>query len=95
MQLTNQKGEKLYLLTIVKTNEVTSPSTYLTTWEEAQRRFYNFTQEREDDSFSKKIVKLKESESRLYAIMVTNQKGWGPDYFEIFSLQPAYYYGSK
>jgi hypothetical protein len=92
MQLTNQKGEKLYLLTIVKTNEVTSPFTSLVTWEKAQKRFANFTEEREDDSWSKKIVKLQKTESRLYAVMITNQKGWGSDYFEIFSLEPAYYY---
>lgn len=95
MRLTNQKGEKLYLLTIIKTNEITLPYTYLVTWEEGKERFCNFTKEREDDSWSKKVVTLKESESRLYAIMITNQKGWGPDYFEVFSLQPAYYYGSK
>jgi hypothetical protein len=94
MQITNQKGEKLYLLTIVRTNEVTMPFTSLVTWDEAQRRFNNFTREREDDSWSKKIVKLQKTESRLYAVMITNQKGCGPDYFEICSLQPAYYYGS-
>lgn len=92
MQLTNQKGEKLYLLTIVKTNEVTSPSAYLVTWDEGQKRFCKFTKEQEDDSWSKKIVKLEESELRLHAIMITNHKGWGSDYFEIFNLQPAYYY---
>lgn len=92
MQLKNQKGEKLYLLTIVKTNEVTSPFTSLVTWEKAQERFANFTEEREDDSWSRKIVKLEESELRLHAIMITNHKGWGSDYFEIFDLQPACYY---
>ena len=92
MRITNQKGEKLYLLTIVKTNEITLPSVYLVTWDEGKESFCNFTKEQEDDSCSKKIVKLQESESCLYAIMITNQKGWGPDYFEIFSLQPAYYY---
>ena len=92
MQLTNQEGEKLYLLTIVKTNELTVPFTSLVTWEEGQRRFCKFTKEQEDDSWSKKIVKLEESELRLYAIMITNHKGWGSDYFEIFNLQPACYY---
>lgn len=92
MQLTNKKGEKLYLLTIVKTNEITVPSTSLVTWEEAQKRFSNFTREQDDDSCSKKIVKLQKSESRLYAVMITNRRGWTTDYFEIFNLQPAYYY---
>lgn len=92
MQLNNQKGEKLYLLTIVKTNEITMPFTSLVTWEEGMKRFQTFTREQEDDNWSKKVVKSQKSESRLYAVMITNQKGWGPDYFEIFSLQPAYYY---
>jgi hypothetical protein len=92
MQLNNQKGEKLYLLTIVKTNEITSPTTNLVTWEAGQRRFSHFTEERDDESYSKKAVKIQKTESRLYAVMLTNQKGWGPDYFEIFSLQPAFYH---
>lgn len=92
MKLTNQKGEKLYLLTIVKTNEITVPFTSLVTWEEGQRRFSNFTREQEDDSCSKKTVKLQKSESRLYAVMITNRRGWSTDYFEIFNLQPARYY---
>lgn len=92
MQLTNQKGEKLYLLTIVKTNEITVPFTSLVTWEEGQRRFSNFTREQEDDSCSKKTVKLQKSEQRLHAVMITNRRGWTTDYFEIFNLQPARYY---
>lgn len=92
MQLTNQKGEKLYLLTIVKTNEITVPSTSIVTWEKGVKRFQTFTREQEDDFCSKKIVKLQKSEQRLYAIMITNRRGWTTDYFEIFSLQPAYYY---
>jgi hypothetical protein len=92
MQLNNQKGEKLYLLTIVRTNEVTSPFTSLVTWDEGMKNFQTFTREQEDSNWSKRIVKLQKTESRLYAVMITNQKGWGPDYFEIFSLQPAYYY---
>lgn len=92
MQLNNQKGEKLYLLTIVKTNEVTMPFTNLVTWDEGIKRFQIFTREQEDDNWSKKVVKSQKTESRLYAVMITNQKGWGPDYFEIFSLEPAYYY---
>ena len=92
MQLNNQKGEKLYILTIVKTNEVTMPFTSLVTWDEGMKRFQTFTKEQEDDNWSKKVVKSQKSESRLYAVMITNQKGWGPDYFEVFSLQPAYYY---
>lgn len=92
MQLNNQKGEKLYLLTIVKTNEVTMPFTSLVTWDEGMKRFQTFTREQDDDNWSRKIIKSQKRESHLYASMVTNQKGWGPDYFEIFSLQPAYYY---
>ena len=92
MQLNNQKGEKLYLLTIVRTNEVTMPFTSLVTWDEGMKNFQAFTREQEDDNWSKRIVKLQKTESRLYAVMITNQKGWGPDYFEIFSLQPAFYY---
>ena len=95
MQLNNQKGEKLYLLTIVKTNEITMPFTSLVTWDEGMERFQTFTREQEDDNWSRKLIKWQKTESRLYASMITNQKGWGPDYFEIFSLQPAYYYGSK
>lgn len=92
MQLTNQKGEKLYLLTIVKTNEVTIPFTSIVTWDEGMKRFQTFTREQEDDNWSKKVVKSQKYESRIYAVMITNQKGLGPDYFEVFSLQPAFYY---
>lgn len=76
MQLTNQKGEKLYLLTIVKSNEITMPFTSLVTWDEGMKRFQTFTREQEDDNWSRKLIKWQKTELRLYASMITNQKGW-------------------
>ena len=50
-QIENRKGEKLYILTVVHTNEI-SPKITVDTWEGCKKKFESFCEEVNNDRFS-------------------------------------------
>lgn len=87
----NRKGEKLYILTIVSTNDV-KPYITVNTWEKCKQKFEQATIEIDDSrSFSQLIHKEIDSETHtINASMRCNRKGWGNDFFKYITIDPLY-----
>lgn len=87
----NKKGEELYILTVVSTNDI-EPYTLVNTWENCIARFNHLTVETDNDRvFAQKIHKGVDDERHLAkAYMRCNRKGWGSDFFKYITIEPLY-----
>lgn len=90
-QITNKKGENLYILTSVSTNDI-KPYITVDTWENCITRFNHLTVETDSDRFfAQKVHKVINDENHLAeASMRCNRKGWGNDYFQYITIEPLY-----
>ena len=96
MQITNKKGEKLYLVIITSSKEFNKPFVTLKTWEDSIKIFKDVTQEMDNDEWYSKIISLEihEVDDNLHsrsasAQTIVNHKGWGSDYYKEISITPA------
>lgn len=90
-QITNKKGEKLYILTIANTNSI-KPYIHVNTWEECLKKFEMATKELDNDSFFAQIIhkNISEEDHTAEAEMRRNNKGFGCDYFNYITINSLY-----
>lgn len=65
-QITNKKGENLYILTSVSTNDI-KPYFYIDTWERCKESFNKMTIKQDDDSFFAQLIHKKINETMQIA----------------------------
>lgn len=90
-QLKNSKGEKLYLLVKINTNNI-EPYTRVFSWEKALEMLNSLTTEVDNESFFVQLIH-KEIDAEAHtakASMRQNHKGWGSDFFAYITIQPIY-----
>lgn len=90
-QITNKKGDNLYMLTSVSTNKI-KPFINVDTWEKCKKLFNGMTIEKEDKHSFTQLVhkKIDEEYNKAEASMRCNSKGWGDDYFMYITIEPLY-----
>lgn len=90
-QITNKKGEKLYILTSVSTNN-TKPYIKVDTWERCKELFNKMTVKQDNDSFFAQLIhkKINETMQTAEASIRCNKKGWGSDFFRYITIEPLY-----
>ncbi len=90
-QITNKKGENLYILTSVSTNDI-KPYIKVDTWTKCKEMLERMTIEANDDrSFVQLIHKnINEELCTAEASMRCNRKGWGNDFFKYITIEPLY-----
>lgn len=90
-QITNKKGEELYILTIVSSNEIT-PFIVVDTWAKCKERLEGMTEEKDNSAFLIQLIHKKINEERhlAEASVRCNRKGWGSDFFKYITIEPLY-----
>lgn len=90
-QITNKKGEKLYILTAVSTNDI-KPYIKVDTWEKCKDLFSRMLTEQDDDRFFAQLIhkEVNEELHKAEASMRCNRIGWGNDYFKYITIEPIY-----
>ena len=90
-QIKNRKEEKLYILTVVSTNDI-MPHITVDTWKDCKRKFEIFCQENNNDRFFAQLIhkEINEEACKAEASMRCNQKGWGADFFRYMTINPLY-----
>lgn len=90
-QLTNAKGEKLFILVTNSTNSI-KPYVKVSTWEECLKIFNQKTIETDNDQMLVQLIHKKISENYAEASTRCNRKGWGYDFFQYITIEPLYSY---
>lgn len=87
----NKKGEKLYILTVVSTNDI-KPYIIVNTWENCIARLNYLTVEIDNDRFFDQLIhkSIDEEFHNAEASMRCNRKGWGSEFFEYITIEPLY-----
>ena len=87
----NKKGEELYILTVVSTNDI-KPYIRVNTWENCIARLNHLTVETDNDRFFAQLIhkEVDEISHTAEASMRCNRKGWGSDFFEYITIEPLY-----
>mgnify|MGYP003459827214 CR=1 FL=1 len=87
----NKKGEKLYILTAVSTNDI-KPYITVNTWEKCKERLEYITAEQDSISFFAQLIhkKVDEEFHEAEASMRCNRRGWGNDFFKYITIEPLY-----
>lgn len=90
-QITNNNGEKLYILTFVSTNNI-EPYIIVDTWAKCKEHLEQMTVETDDDILFAQLIHKKVNEElyRAEASMRCNKKGWGNDFFKYITIKPLY-----
>ena len=90
-QLENEKGEQLFILTCVSTNDI-RPNILINTWKQCIKNLEMATIEIDNSySFAQLIHKeIDEENHKATASMRCNRKGWGSDYFKYYFIEPIY-----
>ncbi len=90
-QIKNRKGEKLYILTVVSTNDI-MPHITVDTRENCKKKFKSFCQEVNNDRFFSQLIhkEINEETYKAEASMRCNQRGWGTDFFRYMTITSLY-----
>ena len=90
-QITNKKGENLYILTSMSTNDI-KPYFHVDTWERCKELFNKMTVKQDDDSFFAQLIhkKINETMQIAEASVRYNKRGWGSDFFKYITIEPLY-----
>lgn len=90
-QIRNKKGEKLYILTSVSTNNII-PLIVVDTWEKCLKKLGEATTEINTDSFFAQLIhkEINEENHKAKASLRCNRKGWGSDFFKNYTIEPIY-----
>lgn len=88
-QITNKKGEDLYILTSVSTNDI-KPYIKVDTWVKCKEELERITAEKDGVSFFAQLIhkEVDEENYEAEASMRCNRKGWGSDYFKYITIKP-------
>ena len=91
MFITNGKGECLYILTAVSTNDI-RPYITVNTWAKCKEQLEKMTKETDNDRFFAQLIhkEVNEEFHRAEASVRCNRKGWGSDYFKYITIEPLY-----
>lgn len=87
----NSKGECLYILTDVSTNDI-KPYIRINTWEKCKEWFEDMTTEVDNDRFFAQLIhkSIDKESHNAEASMRCNRKGWGSDFFKYITIEPLY-----
>ena len=90
-QIENPRGKKLYMLTIVCTNDI-QPIIIVDTWKGCVNRFNQYTLEINSDVLFMQLIhkEIKEDNKFAKAYMRCNRKGSESDYFKYITIEPLY-----
>lgn len=90
-QITNKKGEELYILISVSTNDI-RPYVTVNTWAKCKEILEQKTTEVNNDIFFAQLIHKEINEERhtAEASVRCNRKGWGSDYFQYITIEPLY-----
>lgn len=90
-QITNKKGENLYILTSVSTNDI-KPYIKVDTWTKCREMLERMTIEGNDDRSLVQLIhkEINEKFNTANASMRCNRKGWGSDFFKYITIEPLY-----
>lgn len=90
-QITNKKGENLYILTSVSTNDI-KPYITVDTWAKCKEQLEHITAEQDGVSFFAQLIhkEINEEFHKAEASMRCNKKGWGSDFFKYITIEPLY-----
>ncbi len=91
MFITNRKGECLYVLTLVSTNDIT-PYVVVNTWAKCKEFLEQKTTEVNNNTFFVQLIHkiINEEGHKAEASVRCNRKGWGSDYFQYITIEPLY-----
>lgn len=90
-QITNKNGEKLYLLTLVLTNNI-KPYIRINTWAKCKELLERVTIEKDTSIFFAQLIhkEVNEEFHKAEASMRCNEKGWNDDFFKYITIEPLY-----
>ena len=90
-QIKNTKGEDLYIIIVVSTNDI-QPHVTASTWEGCIKKLEQLTQEADNDRFFAQLIhkEINKDCHRAEASMRCNKKGWGSDYFQYITIESLY-----
>lgn len=90
-QVKNTKGEDLYIITVVSTNNI-QPHVTASTWEGCIKKLEQLTLEVDNDRFFAQLIhkEINKDCHRAEASMRCNRKGWGPDFFRYITIDSLY-----
>lgn len=91
MYITTTKGEPLYILTAVSTNDI-RPYVTVNTWAKCKITLEQMTTEIDNDIFFAQLIhkSINEEYHSAEASMRCNKIGWGSDYFKYITIEPLY-----
>ena len=87
----NGKGEPLYILTSVTTNDI-KPYITVNTWAKCKEQLKQMITEENNDRFFAQLIHIAVDEisHTAEASMRCNRKGWGSDFFKYITIEPLY-----
>ena len=87
----NRKGEKLYILVAVSTNDI-KPYIKINTWEGCKEQLEQMTAEVDNDRLFAQLIhkEVDEINHTAEASMRCNRKGWGNNFFKYLTIEPLY-----
>lgn len=90
-QIKNTKGEDLYIITVVSTNDI-YPHVTVSTWEGCIKKLEQLTLEVDNDRFFAQLIhkEINKDCHRAEASMRCNKKGLGSDYFKYITIESLY-----
>lgn len=90
-QVTNKKGEGLYILTAASTNDI-KPYITVNTWAKCKEMLERITTEKDTSTFFAQLIhkEVDEEFHKAEATMRCNKIGWGSDYFKYITIEPLY-----
>ena len=90
-QITNKKGEDLYILTYVSTNDIKF-YIKIDTWAKCKEELERITTEKDGVSFFAKLIHkvFDKVFHKAEASMRCNRKGCGSNYFKYITIEPLY-----
>ena len=90
-QIKNTNEEKLYIFTVVSTNDI-KPYIKVDTWKGCIKKLEQVTTEVNNDRFFAQLIhkEINKDYYRAEASMRCNKKGWGSDYFQYITIEPLY-----
>lgn len=91
MYITTTKGEPLYILTAVSTNDI-RPYVTVNTWAKCKEQLKRMTTEVNNNSFFVQLIhkEVNEISHTAEASMRCNKKVGGSDYFKYITIEPLY-----
>ena len=90
-QIKNTKGEDIYIIIVISTNDI-QPLIIANTWEECIKKLEQLTLEVDNDRvFAQLIYKeINKNCHRAKAFMRCNKKSCGSNYFQYITIEPLY-----